>query len=176
MNRMLLTLIAAVAVVASLSAARASVVVFDVNGTLDPWLGGGSFSGTLSIDVTTGNITHADVVLRQTDHFELWNDFPIGYQNLIQLYGVASYQLNIVVNAPNGVFGSLVGFNGSPIVQGSLRDPYSGAHDDIVSGSVTPEVVVAVPEPSTWAMMILGFCGLGFMAYRRKSKPALMAA
>lgn len=28
--------------------------------------------------------------------------------------------------------------------------------------------VGAVPEPSTWAMMILGFCGLGFMAYRKK--------
>ncbi len=28
--------------------------------------------------------------------------------------------------------------------------------------------VAAVPEPSTWAMMILGFCGVGFMAYRRK--------
>lgn len=29
--------------------------------------------------------------------------------------------------------------------------------------------VTAVPEPSTWAMMILGFTSLGFMAYRRKS-------
>jgi PEP-CTERM motif len=28
----------------------------------------------------------------------------------------------------------------------------------------------AVPEPSTWAMMILGFMGVGFMAYRRKSQ------
>jgi hypothetical protein len=28
--------------------------------------------------------------------------------------------------------------------------------------------VSAVPEPSTWAMMILGFLGVGFMAYRRK--------
>jgi PEP-CTERM motif len=36
--------------------------------------------------------------------------------------------------------------------------------------------VAAVPEPSTWAMMLLGFAGIGFMAYRRKSKPALMAA
>jgi hypothetical protein len=27
----------------------------------------------------------------------------------------------------------------------------------------------AVPEPSTWAMMILGFIGIGFTAYRRKS-------
>lgn len=26
----------------------------------------------------------------------------------------------------------------------------------------------AVPEPSTWAMMILGFSGVGFMAYRRR--------
>jgi hypothetical protein len=34
----------------------------------------------------------------------------------------------------------------------------------------------AVPEPSTWAMMILGFAGVGFMAYRRKSKQAWMAA
>jgi PEP-CTERM motif len=34
----------------------------------------------------------------------------------------------------------------------------------------------AVPEPSTWAMMLLGFAGVGFMAYCRKSKPALMAA
>jgi len=33
----------------------------------------------------------------------------------------------------------------------------------------------AVPEPSTWAMMILGFAGIGLMAYRRNSKPALMA-
>jgi PEP-CTERM motif len=36
--------------------------------------------------------------------------------------------------------------------------------------------VSAVPEPSTWAMMILGFAGIGAMAYRRKSKPVLMAA
>ena len=29
--------------------------------------------------------------------------------------------------------------------------------------------VGAVPEPSTWAMMILGFLGVGFMAYRNKN-------
>jgi hypothetical protein len=37
-------------------------------------------------------------------------------------------------------------------------------------------VTSGVPEPSTWAMMLLGFAGIGFMAYRRKAKPALMAA
>jgi hypothetical protein len=39
----------------------------------------------------------------------------------------------------------------------------------------TTGAVGAVPEPSTWAMMLLGFAGVGFMAYRRKSKPALRA-
>jgi PEP-CTERM motif len=34
----------------------------------------------------------------------------------------------------------------------------------------------AVPEPSTWAMSLIGFVGIGFLAYRRKSKPTLMAA
>ena len=32
--------------------------------------------------------------------------------------------------------------------------------------------VAAVPEPSTWAMMILGFFGVGFMAYRRRNQTA----
>jgi PEP-CTERM motif len=36
--------------------------------------------------------------------------------------------------------------------------------------------VAAVPEPATWAMMIVGFAGVGFVAYRRKSKSAPMAA
>jgi hypothetical protein len=45
---------------------------------------------------------------------------------------------------------------------------------DYVAGNGSPSVlelqVAAVPEPTTWAMMILGFFGVGFMAYRRKGK------
>jgi hypothetical protein len=33
-----------------------------------------------------------------------------------------------------------------------------------------------VPETSTWAMLLLGFAGIGFMAYRRQAMPALLAA
>jgi PEP-CTERM motif len=43
------------------------------------------------------------------------------------------------------------------------------------TGTMTP-ITTAVPEPSTWAMMLFGFAGIGFMTYRRKSKLALMAA
>jgi hypothetical protein len=37
-------------------------------------------------------------------------------------------------------------------------------------GTVDTRIAGGVPEPSTWAMMILGFAGIGFMAYRRKAK------
>jgi hypothetical protein len=48
----------------------------------------------------------------------------------------------------------------------------NGATGSVAAANFT----AAVPEPSTWAMMILGFAGVGFMAYRRKNKMALNAA
>jgi hypothetical protein len=33
-------------------------------------------------------------------------------------------------------------------------------------------VTVAVPEPSTWAMLLLGFAGIGAIAYRRRNSVA----
>lgn len=36
--------------------------------------------------------------------------------------------------------------------------------------------IAAVPEPSTWAMMILGFCGLGFLANRRRNQSSALTA
>jgi hypothetical protein len=53
-----------------------------------------------------------------------------------------------------------------------------GISATLVNATGGPEsftAIAAVPEPTTWALMLLGFCGLGFMAYRRKSKPALLA-
>ena len=41
-----------------------------------------------------------------------------------------------------------------------------GGNDVIQAVSLSP----SVPEPSTWAMMILGFFGVGFLAYRRQSQ------
>jgi hypothetical protein len=37
-------------------------------------------------------------------------------------------------------------------------------------------IVVGVPEPSTWAMMLLGFAGLGFAAYRKSRTKTTLAA
>jgi hypothetical protein len=35
--------------------------------------------------------------------------------------------------------------------------------------------LVGVPEPSTWAMMAIGFVGLGYAAFRRNSKGRALA-
>jgi hypothetical protein len=39
-----------------------------------------------------------------------------------------------------------------------------------------PEAIAAVPESSTWAMMILGFAGIGFMAYRKRKSGLVLTA
>ena len=41
-------------------------------------------------------------------------------------------------------------------------------HTNLTGGTLTI-TVDAVPDLSTWAMMILGFLGLGWLAYRRKN-------
>ena len=51
-------------------------------------------------------------------------------------------------------------------------DPYSISTDQYIAGGVT----ATVPEPSTWAMMLLGFAGLGFAGFRRSRKDATVAA
>jgi hypothetical protein len=57
---------------------------------------------------------------------------------------------------------------------------YTDANGDLVLIIGAPSGVSAVPEPSTWAMLILGFLGIGFMAYRRKNhtsfRPSLRLA
>jgi hypothetical protein len=46
---------------------------------------------------------------------------------------------------------------------GLTGNQYIGLDNVSVEG-----ITAAIPEPSTWAMMILGFGGVGFMAYRRR--------
>jgi hypothetical protein len=55
-------------------------------------------------------------------------------------------------------------------------DTEGGTNFNIYQRTIEEKLTTAVPELSTWAMMILGFAGIGFMVYRRNSKPALRAA
>jgi hypothetical protein len=51
-------------------------------------------------------------------------------------------------------------------------DPIKGFTADYASAT---GLVFAAPEPSTWAMMVLGFAGLGFAGYRASRKAAAIA-
>jgi hypothetical protein len=60
----------------------------------------------------------------------------------------------IVNNTLSGIFGGPVGNNHAAL---------------FFEGTVSFDTVSAVPEPSTWAMMLLGFVAVGYGAYRRKA-------
>jgi PEP-CTERM motif len=63
----------------------------------------------------------------------------------------------------------------SYVLNDSVLDPVG--YPNQIGSTVISLTVSAVPEPSTWAMMLLGFAGLGFMAYRRKQNgPSLSLA
>jgi len=65
---------------------------------------------------------------------------------------------------------------GSPnLFQTLFDDTWQSFGDNGVRIFVDGNAVAAVPEPSTWAMMILGFAGVGFMTYRRRQTAALSA-
>jgi hypothetical protein len=73
---------------------------------------------------------------------------------------------------------SYTGQNDSFVFQlstGGFGYTFTDTANSRLSSSGTIEATIsAVPEPSTWAMMILGFCGLGFVAYRRKPNSAAL--
>jgi hypothetical protein len=58
----------------------------------------------------------------------------------------------------------------------NFNNPSGYYSDNPGSFDVTVNVTSGVPEPSTWAMMLIGFAGIGFMTYRRKKRMALNAA
>ncbi len=85
-----------------------------------------------------------------------------------------------VFSPTSNATGGFVGWEGLD-ENGFSESPLYDVHTGIVTGDLANidlgvPPVGGVPEPSTWAMMILGLAGVGFMAYRRKSKPSLMAA
>jgi hypothetical protein len=82
----------------------------------------------------------------------------------------ATNSLGAKQNSENMGFGLFGGFNFNPNVDTTYTFDLTltNAAGQVVS---TDEIQVSVPEPSTWAMMIIGFFGLGLMAYRRKETP-----
>lgn len=72
--------------------------------------------------------------------------FTTGNQRFGILAGTGETINSVTINTPSGAFGSFT----------QLR--------------ITPAVTAAVPEPGTWALMLLGFGGVGVSLRRRRSQ------
>lgn len=88
-----------------------------------------------------------------------------------------SFQTNTVYNVSLRTWVETSIFNGGIADLTSFVDPVftiaspnSDQYKLFFSSGITNDLVAAVPEPSTWAMMILGFAGVGSIAYRRSRR------
>jgi hypothetical protein len=186
------TALLAAGLISMASAANASIFEYVVTGidqnslayTADVFLdvtggvatsGTGTLSGAI-VGLLGGTTQSLTLVTASTPGAEN----PLGYRSST---GTDLFNVDTVVPADNN---GLLFIIGPPPFGPNLNplfafwsDPGAGA---IFSGTQFGATdfasvnISAVPESSTWAMMLLGFAGLGFMGYRRKSKPALMVA
>jgi len=68
--------------------------------------------------------------------------------------------------------GAIVGANCNTYAYWDGIHPTAAAHQ-VISDAF---LAVAVPEPSTWVLMFLGFACIGFMAHRRSNQPTALGA
>jgi hypothetical protein len=96
---------------------------------------------------------------------------------------------NITINTTEGAFAQTLSYDGatplefygfastsniaSVTINSTGSQEFGFALDNFVfnGNAIAPPV----PEPSTWAMMILGFASVGLMAYRRSRKDQSLA-
>jgi hypothetical protein len=92
---------------------------------------------------------------------------PTGlFYNFTPLFTSEELQFRPALNISIPTFGIDNAFNGTGDVF-FIDSTFNDGEFPVPNGGQFG-TVSAVPELSTWAMMILGFCGIGFMAYRRK--------
>jgi hypothetical protein len=172
-----------------LTASTACAAVMDFGNVLGPsggyttqayyqtMLGGGA--------MTAAQQAYADQEgeLRQLGYLaELGGDFALGQMFYHMAYGmVPPSGLDLVGGGsgpssftPSDLAG---GSSGASAAGGFFSGSYDGS---VLTMTIPPDLggfsVIAVPEPSTWAMMLFGFGGLGYAGWRGSRKPALHSA
>jgi PEP-CTERM motif len=180
------TWLASAAIAGGLAApgvANATTVDLTISGSLD----GHSYTGTLSLDVTGGQVTSGtgtlsilgftNAPLAPITTSSPGNEgTPVGYRANDGTDYFNTDGLLFDVNTTTPVWGAYPLF---AVWSNAPGDGYSAAFTGVVDGveyyniqgsaalSNVATSSSAVPEPSTWAMMLLGFAGLGYAGYRR---------
>ena len=106
------------------------------------------------MNLALASVLHPDATVSIFDIYGLGASLSLGFANSTDACGAVAN-----ANCSNYVY-------------------WDGIHPTTAADRVIANAFIAqaVPEASTWAMMILGFAGVGFIAYRRKSRSAAIAA
>jgi hypothetical protein len=170
------------------------------NSTLTAVDFGSTSIATNAINVKIGEITWVNNASTGTDQdFDVRYTFTLNFtapnnSSDFQIFDLDILQPtnppgDVVLDLKNSTLASLGPFNLNGVTVSNLQfsetgdgtyNTTTGEWDNPEGGTshlyITASFTSAVPEPSTWAMMILGFAGVGFVAYRRKRGAALAAA
>jgi hypothetical protein len=134
------------------------------------------------------SLAEDDVGLKVVDSLHSADSFSLGKR-----YGTNSFTFDYSINlqGPSSVFSStqpppdlalsefteaMLSFQIVSIGRDSSGLSFVTGNGQAVFQITSLEQVAAVPEPSTWAMMMLGFAGVGYMTYRRRSQTAAPTA
>jgi hypothetical protein len=142
-------------------------------GPLAPTAFPGTLSGTLTVNATTHLVTAANITastIPNAFNVVVLNTAQNPNKWIVTLDNVSVHTtFRLQMDSATTLFAGLTtaidpisGFDGFGYFPGTDGSPFSGTL-----------TIAAVPEASTWAMLLIGFAGVGVAACRRKSKPAL---
>jgi hypothetical protein len=127
---------------------------------------------TMSYDVSAGGLVSADFGgwFIQMSYGSLFDQIPTGPAFFADGSGIYSVSLLAGQTYTASVFTPGVTSYDVPVL--AAGDETAQFDWNILESSVGAG---AVPEPSTWAMLLIGFAGLGFATYCRRTPPVVKA-
>jgi PEP-CTERM motif len=141
-------------------------------------MGTSQTTGTTYMSVEGGGTEMATFATPQTSLAIYWGSIDGNPSNINSIsismgaFTLTGTELATMFGADGG--GNQVDPAGNQLIRITGLDPFTTASFSSTRNAF--EFTLAnVPEPSTWAMMVLGFAGLGYAAFRRNSKGRALA-